>query len=69
MRLHGLQYATIRNNRFVDSAPVKVTHTVGEPATEISGNSFQRTPPPAIEELIFKGPHRARLAANQVLAQ
>ena len=69
VRLHGVQYATIQGARFVDSAPIKVTHTVGEPATEISGNNFQGTPAPVIDELIFKGPHRAKLAANQVLPQ
>jgi poly(beta-D-mannuronate) lyase len=46
-----------------------VTHTVGEPATEISGNSFDRTPAPVVEELIFKGPHRAKLAMNRVSPQ
>jgi poly(beta-D-mannuronate) lyase len=69
VRLHGVQEAALRSNRFVDSAPVKVTHTVGEPATEISGNSFDRTPAPVVEELIFKGPHRAKLAMNRVSPQ
>jgi poly(beta-D-mannuronate) lyase len=67
VRLHGVQQAVLQGNRFVDSAPVKVTHTVGEPKTDISRNSFQRTPPPVVEELIFKGPQRATLAANRTL--
>lgn len=66
VRLHGVQSARIHGVRFVDSAPVKVAHTVGEPSTEIVGNTFARTPAPRIEELVAKGPHRARLADNIV---
>lgn len=66
VKLHGVQHATLSGNRFVDSAPVKVVHTVGEPATEIAGNTFDRTPSPEIQELVAKGPHRAKLANNTV---
>jgi poly(beta-D-mannuronate) lyase len=64
VRLHGTPFATVRGSTFVASAPVKVTHTVGEPQTEIAQNIFDRTPPPEVRELIAKGPHRARLADN-----
>lgn len=66
LRLHGVQAAAIRASRFVDSAPIEVTHTVGEPETVIAGNDFAATPAPRLVELIFKGQPRARLVNNVV---
>lgn len=41
--LHGVQKTQIRNNEFNTSAPVKIEHTVGEPKTSHSGNTFKET--------------------------
>ena len=41
--LHGVQKTQIRNNEFHASAPVKIEHTVGEPQTSYSGNTFKNT--------------------------
>jgi poly(beta-D-mannuronate) lyase len=68
VKLHGVQRASVASNRFADSAPLRVVHTVGEPATEIGGNTFDRTLGPEIQELVAKGPHRAKLAGNIVRA-
>jgi poly(beta-D-mannuronate) lyase len=49
--LHGVQVASIHNNVFTDSEPVRVTHTVGDPVTKISGNTFNATDKPQVLEL------------------
>ena len=49
--LHGVQVASIDNNVFTDSEPVRVTHTVGDPVTRISGNTFNATDEPQLLEL------------------
>lgn len=64
--LSGVQEATITGNRFVRSGGVRVAHSVGSPRTEVTGNSFTATPPPAIEELMYTGQARALLADNRV---
>jgi poly(beta-D-mannuronate) lyase len=48
--LHGVQYARIEGNRFVESAPIVVEHTVGEPRTFIENNRFVGTPAPVISD-------------------
>ncbi len=50
IRLWGVQAADIRDNDFVDSRPVHVTHTVGDPVTRIEGNRLSATPAPIIDE-------------------
>lgn len=46
--LHGVQATTIADNLFVDSAPVRITHTVGEPVETLRGNEFRATEQPVI---------------------
>lgn len=46
--LHGVQVAAIVDNRFVDSQAVNIVLTVGDPVTEIIGNTFTSTPAPLI---------------------
>lgn len=65
--LHGVQVADISENTFTDSAPVIVEHTVGEPQTRITKNTFARTPAPAVEELRVTGPHTAIIKNNNIV--
>jgi poly(beta-D-mannuronate) lyase len=46
--LLGVQVADVVNNEFNDSAPVRVTQTVGDPVTSIRSNRFVRTPAPEV---------------------
>lgn len=46
--LHGVQVAAISNNQFIQSKPIKVMLTVGDPVTTISHNHFKTTPAPVI---------------------
>lgn len=62
--LNGAQESVITGNRFVRSAGVRVTHSVGDPRTEISGNSFDATEAPVITELYYRGPERAIVREN-----
>ena len=48
IRLLGVQVADIHDNEFIDSRPIRVTHTVGDPITRISGNRFAGTPEPVV---------------------
>lgn len=64
--LHGVQVTDIENNLIVNSAPINVEHTVGEPKTAIIGNTFNATNEPAIQELRVEGPHTALLKDNKV---
>lgn len=65
--LHGVQVTDIKNNQFVNSAPISVEHTVGEPKTVIAGNTLQDTIEPIVKELRSEGPHTAKLKDNHVL--
>ncbi len=47
--LHGAQFTSIRRNEFLNSAPVRVIETVGEPSTHIADNSYADTSAPVIE--------------------
>ena len=49
LRLHGVQATKIVGNRFVDSKPVLVWETVGEPVTVFRNNEFKDTPAPVID--------------------
>ena len=51
MRLLGVQVADIHDNEFIDSRPIRVTHTVGDPITRIAGNRFAGTPEPVVSEI------------------
>ncbi|WP_282131520.1 polysaccharide lyase 6 family protein [Pseudoalteromonas aliena] len=64
--LHGVQVTNINKNTFVNSAPVIVEHTVGEPKTSIINNIFDSTDEPSVTELRVAGPHTAILKNNKV---
>lgn len=49
--LHGVQVTNISNNTFKNSKPFKINHTVGEPKTKITGNSFENVSAPEVVEL------------------
>ena len=51
IRLLGVQVADIHDNDFIDSRPIRVTHTVGDPITRIGGNRFTGTPEPIVGEI------------------
>ena len=51
IRLLGVQVADIHDNEFIDSRPIRVTHTVGDPVTRIGGNRFAGTPEPIVGEI------------------
>lgn len=48
LALHGVQIVQMQDNRFEHSAPVRITETVGEPRTHLSGNRFVDTEEPII---------------------
>jgi len=62
--LHGVQVTDIENNSFVDAAPIRINHTVGEPVTQISNNRFSGTQPPQVQELNSVKTNTARLVDN-----
>ena len=51
--LHGVQKTNIRNNTFDSSAKVRILHTVGEPQTTLSQNSFSNTDKPSIIDFLM----------------
>ena len=63
--LHGAQVTNIENNRFNNTPPIIIEHTVAEPKTIISGNIFSNTPAPQAAELFTKGPITAVIKNNQ----
>jgi poly(beta-D-mannuronate) lyase len=65
--VHGVQVTEIENNAFVNSAPVVIEHTVGEPITDVSRNTFDATSAPSVKELRIAGPHTAILEDNNVI--
>ncbi len=48
IRLFGVQATNIHDNVFVNSQPIRVTHTVGDPVTRIEHNRFDGTPAPIV---------------------
>ena len=64
--LHGVQVAQVSENKFFDSSPIYIEHTVGEPVTVITNNEFTNTNLPKIFELREKGPHSATLLNNLI---
>ena len=63
---HGVQVTDISSNTIVNSAPIIIEHTVGEPQTAITSNVFDGTQAPSVTELRVKGPHTAKLINNKV---
>ncbi len=51
VHLLGVQVATIRNNAIVDSYPVRVVQTVGDPITVIERNRLEGTDPAVVTDL------------------
>jgi poly(beta-D-mannuronate) lyase len=49
IRLHGVQATDIHDNEFVDSRPIRIAETVGEPVTKLSSNRFDGTAEPIID--------------------
>lgn len=48
IRLFGVQSVDIHGNEFVDSKPVQILETVGEPVTQFADNRFINTPEPEV---------------------
>lgn len=63
--LHGVQHAQVSGNRFIESAPLVVRHTVGVPQTRISDNQFLDTDMPTLAELNWPGEMRVTLEDNR----
>lgn len=64
--LHGVQVTDVQSNEFIQSAPLVIDHTVGEPITSVIDNTFTATPTIQIQELHAEGPHTAILKNNIV---
>ena len=64
--LHGVQVTDVQSNEFIQSAPLIIDHTVGEPITSVIDNTFTATPTIQIQELHAEGPHTAILKNNIV---
>jgi poly(beta-D-mannuronate) lyase len=47
--LHGVQATNIQDNVFVDSKPIRIAETVGEPVTTVLANHFHGTDAPIID--------------------
>lgn len=65
LSLAGVQSALVEDNVFEASAPVKVVHTTGSPATLIIGNRFRATPKPVLSEALANVPPRVMLDKNE----
>lgn len=65
LNLHGVQTAMVARNKFGQSAPLRIVHTVGTPVTTVAENDFTATPTPIFEELNFDGAPRIELAGNR----
>lgn len=64
--LHGVQNTAVVSNSFDRSAGLKIVHTVGEPDTRVTGNTFDQTPAPVVEELNYDGAPRAEMSGNTI---
>ena len=64
LALHGVQLGSLSNNRFLNSAPVKIIQTVGTPKITVRQNQFHSTPSPVVEELEWPGAPRIDLSDN-----
>jgi poly(beta-D-mannuronate) lyase len=70
--IHGVQVTVVDHNEFINSQPIVLNHTVGEPKSTISNNTFNQTAEPVIKELnakTFNGKHTAVLTGNKFSAQ
>ncbi len=64
VNLHGVQIASLADNQVAASAPFRIVHTVGTPATTLTGNQFAATPEFVLQELNYDGDHRAARSGN-----
>ncbi|WP_448551481.1 polysaccharide lyase 6 family protein [Thalassotalea montiporae] len=67
--LHGVQVTDIKNNQLINSAPIVIEHTVGEPITRITNNQLSAKPSVVelrVAELRAKGEHTAHIKNNQL---
>lgn len=69
IHLHGVQVTEISGNTFKQSTPFLINHTVGEPKTEIVGNTFIDTPLPKNYELNSGLEPTAVIEKNRVKSQ
>ena len=67
IHLHGVQVTDIFENRFEDSRPFLINHTVGEPKTNIYNNLFVKTAAPIVSELNSGTKPTAVIADNKGL--
>jgi poly(beta-D-mannuronate) lyase len=67
IHLHGVQLTTIANNTFKDSPAIKLLHTVGEPRSSVTKNTFNNTPLPVVEELNSIKKNTAVIVDNTVI--
>lgn len=65
--LHGVQLSNVQGNTITNSAPIIITHTVGEPKTKIIQNIFSNTPAPRVTELNSGLPPTAEIFNNEGL--
>ena len=65
--LHGVQVTNMSRNRFINSKPFLINHTVGEPKTRIERNRFQKTEAPRVYELNSGLPPTAIIENNRGL--
>ena len=63
--LHGVQVTNVDSNVFDNTANVVIEHTVGEPKTVVSNNTFNKTTLPSVKELHAQGEHTAVLSNNK----
>ncbi|MFT6898806.1 MAG: poly(beta-D-mannuronate) lyase [Paraglaciecola sp.] len=67
LALLGVQVTNIANNKFLNSAPVIIDHTVGEPKTSIVDNVFEGTPKPIIKQLFPLSGATITMTGNKTL--
>jgi poly(beta-D-mannuronate) lyase len=69
IRLSGVQATTIARNSFANTGGIVVDHSVGAPATAITGNRFVGTPAPKIAKLYPQGTPWVTLRDNIGITQ
>ena len=63
----GLRMYSSGENRFEDSAAFLINHTVGEPKTTITANTFVNMPAPRVAELNSGLENTAKITNNEGL--
>lgn len=69
LHLHGVQVTDISNNALINSAPIIIEHTVGQPITRVVNNKLSEAPSVvelAVTELKAAGKHTAKLKNNSI---